>query len=231
MKLTEKNKVSRKSLKKANLELAKYIDHTMLKPDATHAELKKLCEEAKKYSFKGVCVNSSNIKYVAKILKNTAILPVAVVGFPLGASTSKSKAYEAKNAVLHGALEIDMVINIGALKSKDYKTVVKDIKKVVKKSKPATVKVIIETATLTDEEKIIACALAKGSGAAFVKTSTGFSSNGATVADIELMRRVVGPEIGVKASGGIKTLEIAEKMLKAGADRLGCSSSIAIVEA
>ena len=214
---------------KINRELAGIIDHTLLKPDASREQLIKVCEEAKQFGFATVCVNSSNIPLVARQLKGTPVKPIAVVGFPLGAATSQAKAFEAKEAIRAGAQEIDMVVNIGALKSKDYKLVHDDIKAVVEASKPHKVKVIIETAQLNNEEKIVACALAKTAGAAFVKTSTGFGGGGATVEDIELMRRVVGSDMEVKASGGIHTQEDAEKMIKAGADRIGASASVAIV--
>jgi deoxyribose-phosphate aldolase len=210
-------------------ELAAIIDHTLLKPDASREQLLKVCDEAKQYSFATVCVNSSNIPLVARELKGSPVKPIAVVGFPLGAATSQAKAFEAREAIRAGAEEIDMVINIGALKSRDYKKVYDDIKAVVEASKPHKVKVIIETAQLNNEEKVIACTLAKTAGAAFVKTSTGFGGGGATVEDIELMRRIVGSDMEVKASGGIRTKEDAEKMVKAGADRIGASASVAIV--
>lgn len=210
-------------------KLAQMIDHTILKPEATQADLKKVCDEAKKYNFATVCVNSSNIPFVARQLQGSSVKPIAVVGFPLGAATSHAKAYEAKEAIASGALEIDMVINIGALKAKDYKLVYNDIKEVVDASKPYPVKVILETSSLNNEEKIAACVLSKTAGAAFVKTSTGFASGGATVEDIALMRRVVGDDMQVKASGGIRTKEDAEAMVKAGANRIGASASVAIV--
>lgn len=209
--------------------LAGKIDHTLLKPDASREQLVKVCEEAKQFSFATVCVNSANIPLVARLLKGSTVKPIAVVGFPLGAASSQAKAFESKEAIRAGAQEIDMVINIGALKSKDYKLVFEDIKAVVEASAPHKVKVIIETAQLSDEEKVIACALSKTAGAAFVKTSTGFGGGGATVEDIELMRRVVGMDMEVKASGGIRTTEDAQKMIKAGADRIGASASVAIV--
>lgn len=210
-------------------KLASMIDHTILKPDATQSELAKICEEAKQYHFATVCVNSSNIPFVARLLKGSGVKPIAVVGFPLGAATSQAKSFEAKEAIRAGAEEIDMVINIGALKSKDYKTVYEDIKQVVDASKPHLVKVILETSNLNHDEKIAACVLSKTADAAFVKTSTGFGSGGATVEDIELMRRIVGDNMHVKASGGIRTKEDAEAMVKAGADRIGASASVAIV--
>jgi len=210
-------------------KLAGMIDHTILKPDATQAELTKICVEAKDYHFATVCVNSSNIPFVARLLKGSGVKPIAVVGFPLGAATSQAKSFEAKEAIHAGAEEIDMVINIGAIKSKDYKTVYEDIKQVVEASKPYAVKVILETSNLDNDEKIIACALSKTAGAAFVKTSTGFGSGGATVEDIALMRKIVGDNMHVKASGGIRTTEDAKKMVNAGADRIGASASVSIV--
>ncbi len=208
--------------------IAGMIDHTLLKPEATREQLEKLCNEAIQYGFATVCVNSANIPFVARLLRGTAVKPIAVVGFPLGASLSSAKAFEAREAIRNGALEIDMVINVGALKSRDYVTVVEDIKRVVEASRPYKVKVIIETGLLTDEEKVIACTLAKAAGAHFVKTSTGFGPGGATVEDVRLMRRVVGKDMEVKASGGIRTKEDAEAMRKAGADRIGASASVAI---
>lgn len=210
-------------------KLASMIDHTILKPDATQADLTKICNEAKEYNFATVCVNSSNIPLVARLLKGSSVKAIAVVGFPLGAATAQAKAFEAKEAIRAGAEEIDMVVNIGALKSKDYKTVYEDIKQVVEASKPYIVKVILETSSLDHDEKVVACALSKTAGAAFVKTSTGFGSGGATVEDITLMRKVVGADMHVKASGGIRTKEDAEKMVNAGADRIGASASVAIV--
>jgi len=210
-------------------KLAHMIDHTLLKPGATKEDLKKICDEAKQFDFATVCVNSSNIPYVAKQLRGSNVKPIAVVGFPLGAASAQSKAFEAKEAIRAGAKEIDMVINIGALKSKDYKTVYDDICKVVETSKPHKTKVIIETSNLNIDEKIAACVLSKTAGAAFVKTSTGFDKGGATIEDIELMRRIVGDDMEVKASGGIRTKEDAEAMVKAGADRIGASASVAIV--
>ena len=210
-------------------KMASMIDHTLLKPDATQADLQKVCDEAREYHFATVCVNSSNIPFVARQLKGSGVKAIAVVGFPLGAATSQAKAFEAKEAIRSGAEEIDMVINLGALKSKDYKTVYEDIKQVVDVSKPYAVKVILETSTLTNDEKVASCVLSKTAGAAFVKTSTGFASGGATVEDIELMRRIVGDDMSVKASGGIRTKEDAEAMIKAGANRVGASASVAIV--
>jgi deoxyribose-phosphate aldolase len=210
-------------------DLAKLIDHTMLKPEATRDEVVKLCEEAKKYRFASVCVNSTWVPLCKAMLSGTDVMVCAVVGFPLGAMAPTSKAYEARDAVRAGAKEIDMVINLGALKSKDYETVFEDICRVVKSAAPAGVKVILETGALTNEEKIIGCTLSKLAGAAFVKTSTGFGKGGATVEDVALMRSIVGGELGVKASGGVRTAEDALKMAQAGANRIGASASVAIV--
>lgn len=210
-------------------EIASMIDHTLLVPEATQAELKKVCDEAKAYHFATVCVNSCNIPFVAKELTGSGVLPIAVVGFPLGAASSESKAFETKEAIREGAREIDMVVNIGALKSKNYKLVFEDILTVVKASGNLKVKVILETSKLTQDEKIIVCALAKAAGAAFVKTSTGFGGGGATVEDITLMRKIVGPDMEVKASGGVRTIDDARAVIKAGANRIGASSSVAIV--
>jgi deoxyribose-phosphate aldolase len=209
--------------------LASMIDHTLLKPDASSDQIKKLCEEAAKYHFATVCVNSTNVGLAAKLLQGSGVKAIAVVGFPLGASTQASKAFETLEAIRDGSGEIDMVINIGALKSKDYKLVFEDIKSVVDAAGTVPVKVILETSNLSLDEKIIGCALSKAAGAAFVKTSTGFGGGGATVEDIKLMRRIVGPEIGVKASGGVRTLEDAQKFIAAGANRLGASASVEIV--
>ncbi len=214
---------------KLDSNLAGMIDHTLLKPDASREQLIKICEEAKQFNFATVCVNSSNIPLVARELKGTPVKPIAVVGFPLGAASTQSKSFEAKEAIRAGAQEIDMVINIGALRSKDYKLVYEDIKAVVEASVPHKVKVILETSNLNDDEKIVACALSKTAGAAFVKTSTGFGKGGATVEDVALMRRIVGSDMEVKASGGIRTQEDAAKMIEAGADRIGASASVAIV--
>lgn len=210
-------------------DIAPFIDHTLLKPEATTAEVVKLCEEAKKYGFATVCVNSINVGTAARALAGSSVLPIAVVGFPLGAGIPSAKAFETREAVRCGAKEIDMVINIGALKSKDYALVSKDIELVVDAAKPWPVKVILETSQLTTEEKIIGCALSKAAGAAFVKTSTGFSTGGATAEDIALMRRIVGDDMGVKASGGVRSTEDAMNMITAGANRIGASASIAIV--
>jgi len=210
-------------------DIAKMIDHTLLKPEATRDEVVKLCEEARQHRFASVCVNTTWVPLCKAMLSGTDVMVCAVVGFPLGAMTPTAKAYEAREAVRQGAKEIDMVINIGALKSRDYETVFEDICRVVKASGPAGVKVILETSALDQEQKIIACAISKLAGAAFVKTSTGFGKGGATVEDIAMMRRIVGADVGVKASGGVRTAEDAVKMAAAGANRLGASASVAIV--
>jgi len=210
-------------------EIGRVIDHTLLKPDAPREAIETLCREAKRHQFFSVCVNSSMVHLARSLLHGSPVKVCAVVGFPLGAGTPGAKAYEAREAVRCGAAEIDMVINIGALRSHDYGLVQHDIEKVVRAVQPRVVKVILETGMLTQEEKVIACALAKAAGAAFVKTSTGFGPGGATTEDVALMRRVVGPELGVKASGGIRDFAAAKRMLEAGASRLGCSSSVAIV--
>lgn len=197
------------------------IDHTILKADATRGELLAYCADAKKYCFASVVVNSVNIPLIAKELKDSDVNVVAVVGFPLGAMLTKVKALEASVCVWHGAEEIDMVINIGALKDKDYDTVEEDIRAVVEASKPAHVKVIIETCLLTDDEKVKACELAVLAGATFVKTSSGFSTHGATCHDVRLMKKTVGDLAFVKASGGVRTFEEAVSLIDAGADRIG----------
>jgi deoxyribose-phosphate aldolase len=209
--------------------LAQYIDHTMLKPEATREELFQLAEEARKHRFASVCVNSANVRYVAQFLQGSGVPVCAVVGFPLGAMTPNAKAFETREAIRCGAREIDMVLNIGALKSADFALVEADIRAVVEAARPIPVKVILETSKLTLEEKVIACALSKAAGAAFVKTSTGFGGGGATTEDIALMRRLVGKEMGVKASGGIRDKATADAMIAAGANRLGASASVAIV--
>ncbi|MDH5702368.1 MAG: deoxyribose-phosphate aldolase [Candidatus Bathyarchaeota archaeon] len=213
-------------------QLAKLIDHTLLKPDATKDDIKRLCEEAKKYGFWSVCVNPTYVSLATEILGDTAVKVCSVVGFPLGANASEVKALEAERAVNDGASEIDMVINIGALKSRDYELVEEDIRKVVERAKARrdmVVKVIIETGLLTEDEKVLACRLVKESGADFVKTSTGFNAPGATVHDVELMRSVVGSDFGLKASGGIRTYRDATKLIEAGANRIGTSSGVAII--
>ena len=210
-------------------ELAGTIDHTLLKPDATAAQIVKLCDEAKEYHFASVCVNPSRIALVAEQLAGSDVTPCCVVGFPLGAIPTESKAAEAAVAVRNGAREVDMVIDIGAAKDGDWAKVGEDIAGVKSACGPAKLKVIIETCLLTDEEKVQACLAAKRAGADFVKTSTGFSRGGATAADVRLMRETVGPDMGVKASGGIHNRAEALAMLEAGASRIGASSGIAIV--
>ena len=210
-------------------ELGRLIDHTMLKPEATRDEVVKLCEEARQHRFASVCVNTTWVPLCKALLAGSDVMVCAVVGFPLGAMLPTAKAYEAREAVRAGAKEIDMVINIGALKSRDYETVFEDICRVVKASAPAGVKVILETSALDQEQKIIAISMSKLAGAAFVKTSTGFGKGGATVEDVQLMRRLVGNELGVKASGGVRTAEDVIKMATAGANRIGASASVAIV--
>jgi len=214
-------------------QLAKLIDHTLLKPDATKDDIKRLCEEAKKYGFWSVCVNPTYVSLATDILGDSDVKVCSVVGFPLGANTPEVKALEAERAVNDGASEIDMVLNVGALKSRDYESVKEDIRKVVESAKArknTVVKVIIEAGLLTEDEKVLACRLVKESGADFVKTSTGFNASGATVHDVKLMRRVVGSDFGVKASGGIRTYRDAAKLVEAGANRIGTSSGIAIIE-
>ena len=207
---------------------AKLFDHTILKADAGLEAVKKICEEAKEYDFMSVCVNSYYTAYVAQQLKGTDVKVCTVVGFPLGHMSTRAKAAETAIAVEDGAQEIDMVINVGALKDKLYDVVLSDIREVKKACGNALLKVIIETCLLTDEEKVKACELAKEAGADFVKTSTGFSTGGAKAEDVALMRKTVGSDMGVKASGGIRDKETAESMLKAGASRLGTSATIAI---
>ncbi|HOH89245.1 MAG: deoxyribose-phosphate aldolase [Clostridia bacterium] len=211
-------------------ELARYIDHTLLKPDAKEGDIIKLCKEALEYKFASVCVNASHVKLAYSFLQGTEVRVCTVVGFPLGATTKETKAFEASQAIENGAAEIDMVINIGALKSGKLDAVKEDIREVAGVCKDkALLKVIIETCLLTDEEKVTACLLSMEAGADFVKTSTGFSVGGATAEDIKLMRRTIGPDMGVKASGGIRNLESALKMIEAGASRIGASASVSIV--
>ncbi|WP_077214024.1 deoxyribose-phosphate aldolase [Bacillus dakarensis] len=211
--------------------IASYIDHTLLKAEAQKGQIEKLCEEAKEYSFASVCVNPTWVKTASELLRGSEVKVCTVIGFPLGATTSETKAFETKNAIENGATEVDMVINIGALKDGNDEAVEKDIRAVVEAAKgKAITKVIIETSLLTDEEKVRACQLSVKAGADFVKTSTGFSTSGASVEDIALMRKTVGPELGVKASGGVRSAEDAAKMIEAGATRIGASSGIAIVQ-
>ncbi|HYM80656.1 MAG TPA: deoxyribose-phosphate aldolase [Candidatus Limnocylindria bacterium] len=209
---------------------ASLIDHTLLRPDATREEVEQLCREALQYSFASVCVNPNWVPLCAQMLRGSPVRVCTVVGFPLGAHLPDVKAYEARRAVEQGAGEIDMVINIGALKSRDYALVEQDIRGVVQAvGRDTVVKVILETALLTRDEKVMGSSLAKAAGADFVKTSTGFASGGATVEDVRLMRETVGPDIGVKASGGIRTPEDARAMVEAGASRIGASASVKIV--
>jgi len=214
----------------ASVDLAKYIDHTILKADATAAAIDKLCDEALEHRFCSVCVNSGRVAQAAARLKGSPVKVCTVVGFPLGAMSSASKAFEAKEAVANGASEVDMVINVGALKSEDYKLVESDIRS-VRSAVPAgkLLKVIIETCLLSEDEKVKACQLAVSAGADFVKTSTGFSTGGAKVEDVALMRKTVGDSVGVKASGGIRNAADARAMLAAGATRLGCGAGVALV--
>ena len=214
------------------MNIAKYIDHTNLKSYATKEDIIKLCEEAKKYGFYAVCVNPYRVKLAKEHLKGTDIKVASVIGFPLGATPTEVKVFEAKKALENGADELDMVINIGALKDKNYEYVKKDIEDVTKVAheKGAIVKVIIETCYLTEEEKEIACKLAVEAGADFVKTSTGFGTGGATIEDVKLMRKIVGEKVGVKAAGGIRTYKQAIEMIRAGANRIGTSSGVKIVE-
>lgn len=209
--------------------LAKYFDHTLLKPAATAAEVKKICEEAVSYCFFSVCVNPVRVKMVKELLADSEVKVCSVVGFPLGAHTSAMKAMETEQAIADGADEIDMVINIGALKEKEFDYVEHDIEAVVQAARGKIVKVIIETCLLEEDEIIEACKIAKKAGAHFVKTSTGFAGGGATTEDVALMKKTVGSDLRVKASGGIKTLDDAKKMIDAGADRIGASACVAIM--
>ena len=211
-------------------DIARYIDHTALKPNTMEAQIRQLCEEAKQYGFASVCVNTTWVKLCASLLKGSSVKVCTVIGFPLGANDPETKAFEAALAVKQGAAEIDMVLNVGALKSGDLALIERDIWLVRKAIAGVTLKVIIETCLLTDEEKVSACQIAKRAGADFVKTSTGFSTGGATVEDVKLMRATVGPDMGVKASGGIKDYAGAKAMIAAGATRLGCSAGVAIVQ-
>jgi deoxyribose-phosphate aldolase len=210
-------------------DLASRIDHTLLKPDATRADVVKLCDEARQHNFASVCLNTTWIPLAVSLLQGSRVMPICVVGFPLGAAITEAKAAETREAVKLGAMEIDMVVNIGALKSGDHDLVLRDIAAVVRAAQGRPVKVILETHLLSREEKIAACALSKAAGAAFVKTSTGFGGGAATVEDIKLMRAVVGPDMGVKASGGVRTQADAQAMIQAGATRIGASASVAIV--
>ncbi len=213
------------------VDLAKFIDHTLLKPDATEEEVDTMCEEAMEYGFASVCINPTWVKRAAENLRGSDVVVCTVIGFPLGANTAEIKAMEARRALREGAKEVDMVINVGALKSGQHELVRQDIEKVVDAAHEggAIAKVILETTLLTDEEKVIASALSKQAKADFVKTSTGFGGSGATVYDVALMRETVGPEMGVKASGGVRTLEDAEDMIAAGATRIGASAGVQIL--
>lgn len=212
-------------------EVAQMIDHTLLKPEATKEQIKALCEEAKEYGFHSVCVNSSYVPYCAELLKDSGVAVCTVVGFPLGAMSTKGKAAETEIAVKDGATEIDMVIHVGMIKSGDWDYVSEDIKAVVAAAgEGVLVKVILETCLLTDEEIVKASKVAKAAGADFVKTSTGFSTGGATVKDVKLMREAVGPDLGVKASGGVRDAAFAKEVIEAGATRLGASAGVAILE-
>ena len=213
-------------------QLGHMIDHTLLKPDATQDQIAQLCFEARKYAFASVCVNPSYVRLCAELLKGSPVVVCTVIGFPLGATPTEVKVYETQQAIRDGAAEIDMVVNVGAVKSRDYELAERDIASVARACRAgnALLKVIIEAALLTDEEKVIACQLAKVAGADYVKTSTGFGPGGATAADVALMRRVVGPTIGVKAAGGIRTLADAQEMIAAGASRLGASASVKIMQ-
>ncbi len=214
-----------------DVSLAPLIDHTLLKPEATHDQIAQLCYEARKYRFASVCVNPTNVKLCAQLLQGSGVPVCTVVGFPLGATPTEVKVFETQQAVRDGATEVDMVINVGALKSRDYELAEGDIASIARACHAgnAILKVIIEAALLTDEEKVVACQLAKVAGADFVKTSTGFGPGGATAEDVNLMRRVVGPTMGVKAAGGIRTFEDAQKMVAAGASRIGASASVKII--
>lgn len=228
----EAGKKERLTTTSGSPNLASYIDHTLLKQNATSDQIIQLCQEAKEYQFASVCVNPTHVRLCAELLRNSPAKVCTVIGFPLGANTTATKVFETRDAIQNGAEEIDMVINIGALKHGDYTLVAKDISEIANATHAggAILKVIIETCLLNEEEKVIACLLAKQAGADFVKTSTGFSTAGATLEDVALMRKVVGPEMGVKAAGGIRNLEDAEKMIAAGATRLGASAGVQIMQ-
>ena len=211
------------------MKLNKFIDHTILKPESTQEQVEKILSEAKEYDFASVCVNPTWVSLAAESLKDSDVKVCTVIGFPLGANTSAVKAFETKDAIANGADEIDMVINVGALKAGNDALVLDDIKAVVDASGDKLVKVIIEACLLTDDEKVRACQLSKEAGADYVKTSTGFSTGGATVADVALMRKTVGPDMGVKASGGARSYEDAIAFIEAGASRIGASSGVAIM--
>ncbi|MCI2934807.1 deoxyribose-phosphate aldolase [Staphylococcus haemolyticus] len=212
------------------MNYAKFIDHTLLKPESTRQQIDQIIDEAKEYNFKSICVNPTHVKYAAERLNDSDVLVCTVIGFPLGATTTATKIFETEDAIKNGASEIDMVINIGALKDGRFEEVQKDIEGVVGAANEKTVKVIIETVLLSDEEKVKASELAKAAGADFVKTSTGFAGGGATPEDVKLMKDTVGDELEVKASGGIRSLEDFNKMIDAGATRIGASAGVQIIQ-
>ncbi|PKO12512.1 MAG: deoxyribose-phosphate aldolase [Chloroflexi bacterium HGW-Chloroflexi-10] len=220
------------AVKAGEPDLSSYIDHTLLKQNATSEQIMELCAEARQYHFASVCINPTHVRLGAELLRNSGVKVCTVIGFPLGANTTATKVFETLDAIANGATEIDMVINIGALKSGDFTLVAHDIREICQATHAggALLKVIIETCLLTEEEKVIACLLAKEAGADYVKTSTGFSTNGATPEDVALMRRVVGPELGVKAAGGVRSRADALQMIEAGATRLGASAGVKIVQ-
>ncbi|MEJ7421972.1 deoxyribose-phosphate aldolase [Staphylococcus haemolyticus] len=212
------------------MNYAKFIDHTLLKPESTRQQIDQIIDEAKEYNFKSICVNPTHVKYAAERLNDSDVLVCTVIGFPLGATTTATKIFETEDAIKNGASEIDMVINIGALKDGRFEEVQKDIEGVVGAANEKTVKVIIETVLLSDEEKVKASELAKAAGADFVKTSTGFAGGGATPEDVKLMKDTVGDELEVKASGGVRSLEDFNKMIDAGATRIGASAGVQIIQ-
>ncbi|AUV66947.1 deoxyribose-phosphate aldolase [Staphylococcus haemolyticus] len=212
------------------MNYAKFIDHTLLKPESTRQQIDQIIDEAKEYNFKSICVNPTHVKYAAERLNDSGVLVCTVIGFPLGATTTATKIFETEDAIKNGASEIDMVINIGALKDGRFEDVQKDIEGVVGAANGKTVKVIIETVLLSDEEKVKASELAKVAGADFVKTSTGFAGGGATPEDVKLMKDTVGDELEVKASGGVRSLEDFNKMIDAGATRIGASAGVQIIQ-
>lgn len=212
------------------MNYAKFIDHTLLKPESTRQQIDQIIDEAKEYNFKSICVNPTHVKYAAERLNDSGVLVCTVIGFPLGATTTATKIFETEDAIKNGATELDMVINIGALKDGRFEDVQKDIEGVVGAANGKTVKVIIETVLLSDEEKVKASELAKAAGADFVKTSTGFAGGGATPEDVKLMKDTVGDELEVKASGGVRSLEDFDKMIDAGATRIGASAGVQIIQ-
>ncbi|XOW48914.1 deoxyribose-phosphate aldolase [Staphylococcus haemolyticus] len=212
------------------MNYAKFIDHTLLKPESTRQQIDQIIDEAKEYNFKSICVNPTHVKYAAERLNDSGVLVCTVIGFPLGATTTATKIFETEDAIKNGATELDMVINIGALKDGRFEDVQKDIEGVVGAANGKTVKVIIETVLLSDEEKVKASELAKAAGADFVKTSTGFAGGGATPEDVKLMKDTVGDELKVKASGGVRSLEDFNKMIDAGATRIGASAGVQIIQ-